>query len=89
MGKPWNRNKKPVIKRPKGFCDFDGCTTRAKARHECMTCVRKNVDPPVSVAGCSVHADWALNALKTHCLTKHSGVLVSAVGAALVGDDVW
>ena len=70
-------------------CSFEGCKAKAKSKFECIACEHlKRKEPHISY-GCSKHAEWAMEQMKKHALTKHPVNLLRAIAAGLAGEEVF
>ena len=73
----------------KELCSHDGCSRRAKAKHECLTCERLGAAEPFAMFACGYHQNEVLAAVKKHALVKHPTNMLGAAWAALKGEDVF
>lgn len=80
------KTKAEKIKAP---CSHDDCKRRAKARHECIVCMKTSPDKVFAVCACGHHQEEILATIKKHTLTAHPVNIVRAVIAQLKGEDVF
>jgi len=73
-------------------CSHEGCSSRAKAKHECLTCEKLveagKAKTIFAVYACGNHQNEALASIKKHAMVGHPVNILRAIAAQLKGEDV-
>jgi hypothetical protein len=80
------KQQKNIAKR--GMCVVDGCKRKAhpQGRFVCITCEKKDEDPPFSLQACGPHSNAVLMMVRKHALSAHPVNILRATAAVIKGD---